>query len=788
MVFVRVLAMKKKVVFAAAVISVLLVTAVSGTFLGLNFYPTEVKADDSGYHPNILFEIPNEIRVEFYAASNEVPKFYNASEPSTPSYQLGEIVYLMLMRTRLRDGENPPIANVTISVSDDMGNVVWSRCIGLWGGGSGVSGGGGGIGVPWVSDAIGNYTAGVVFEGLIYDVPNDFSNVISIRIRRPGPFVGKVTSRDEITPINNALVEALVDGKVKANTTTDDEGAYNLALEKEGVYDVRVSASGYTPFIQRGVSTEFESQCLNFSLAPTTLSPNFNILWRANAGNSRNVAVDSQGNVIVASETEEGVTVVSKFDADGHLLWDIRRSFSGAWEVPRGLAVDSLDNILLLVGPNQFLCYDLWTVKLDPDGNHVWMKMFDSNETDQSTTIAVDSFDNVIIIGSVHGNGTSTLVKYTSDGGFLWSKTLPIYFEQGEIVVDSDNNIILGGITYSDSTGIDYYVAKLDAQGNLLWEKTFNSKNREYDYCYGISLDSYENIIAIGNKFTVKLDSNGNEIWLKYSQGKDLVVDLYDNIFSIRESFVEMFDRNGLFLGNIELTEDLSSLAIYRNNTLIVGGAQNVVKIILGGNSTAQLDDPTPQPKTTNPDPNTSPKATSAFISLEPNVAEVNQTVRINMFIEPSPPTSAEVFQGIVLTITGPDGHIYAKGPYSTDSNGSQYEFFTPVQAGNYTFQFNYPGQLFTNEKIEYAATDSPIATLTVTQPETSSPTALSTPNPILSPMASPASSPTPSQGDPQIPKLQSPTTLIVAASSMPVAVLCCGILFYFKKRNTIRE
>ena len=471
-VFIRVLAMKKKMVLAAAaVISVLLVTAISGTLLGLNFYPTEVKANDSAYHPNTLFEIPNEIRVEFYAASNEVPKFYNASEPSTPSYPFGEIVYLMLMRTRLRDGENPPIANVTISVSDDMGNVVWSRCIGLWGGGSGVSGGGGGIGVPWVSDAIGNYTAGVVFEGLIYDVPNDYSDVISIEICRSSLIFGKVTEKDEITAIGVALVEALVDGVQKSTAITDSEGAYTLTLRPESVYDIRASAPGYTPVIQRNVSTELETQCLNFSLAPIE---------------------------------EPGL--------------------------------------------------------------------------EQQTP------------------------------------------------------------------------AKTDLNATL--------------------------------------------------------------------------------------------------------------------------------------------KVTSAFISLEPNVAEVNQTVRINMFIEPSPPTSAEVFQGIVLTITGPDGHIYAKGPYSTDSNGSQYEFFTPVQAGNYTFQFHYPGQLFTSEKIEYAATDSPLATLNVSpQPETSSPTALSTPNPILSPTASPASSPTPSQGASPIPKpQQSPTTLIVAASSMPVAVVCFGLLFYFRKRNTNRE
>jgi len=413
------------------------------------------------------------------------------------------------------------------------------------------------------------------------------------------------------------------------------------------------------------------------------------------------------------------------------------------------------------------------------------MKSFDSNETDQGTSIAVDSFDNVIIIGTVHGNLTSTLVKYTTNGDLIWSKTLPIYFETGEIVIDRDNNIILGGITFSDSTGIDYYAAKLDTHGNLLWEKTLNSKNREYDYGYGVSLDLYENIIVTGNKFTVKLAPDGSEIWLKYFAGKDVVVDSDNNIFLIRESFVEMFYPNGLFLGNIELAEDLRTLAIDRNGTLIVGGTQNLVKIGLSGNSTPQSDALVPQPKTpANPDPNTSSKATSAFISLEPSVVEVNQTVRINMFVEPPPPTSADVFRGIVLTITSPNGQVDLTGPYSTNPNGSQHIFFTPVQSGNYTFQFHYPGQVFNSEEIEYAATDSPIVTLTVNaQPETSSPTPLSNPESTDSRL-SPGSSPAPSQETLTTTENQQTGPVSVLASIVSIFAVSTVLPIYFKKHK----
>jgi hypothetical protein len=444
-VFVREIPMKKEIVPAAVVISILLVTAVSGSLSELNLYPTKVKADDSDYHPNTLFEIPNEIRVEFRAAPNEVPKFYNDSEPSAPSYAFGEIVYLKLSVTRLRDGENPPLGNVTISVSDDMGNVVWSKNLGFWCGSTAVG---------WVPDAIGNYTAGVVFEGLIYDVPNDYSNVVSFEICRSCLISGKVTEKDGITAISTVLVEALVDGVQKLSVSTDVKGMYTLPLRLESFYDIRASAPGYTSVVQRNVSTDVETIWLDFSLAPI-------------------------------DDSEE-----------------------------------------------------------DPEP--------------QEQTPA----------------------------------------------------------------------------------------------------------------------------------------------------------ESGL------------------NATL---------------------------------------KATSAFISLEPSVTEVSQPVRVNMFIEPLPPTSSEVFQGITVVLSTPSGQVFQSGPYSTDSDGSQHMFFTPVQIGNYTLQLHFPGQLSESGEIEYEASTSPIATLTVN----AQPTTLSNPEPSQDNLPTP---------DDQQESETTPVSVLVSI----VAILAVSTVspIYFRRRK----
>jgi hypothetical protein len=139
------------------------------------------------------------------------------------------------------------------------------------------------------------------------------------------------------------------------------------------------------------------------------------------------------------------------------------------------------------------------------------------------------------------------------------------------------------------------------------------------------------------------------------------------------------------------------------------------------------------------------------------------------MFIEPSPPTSSEVFQGITVALSTPNGQVLQSGPYSTGSNGSQHMFFTPVQIGNYTLQIHYPGQIFKSGEIEYEAATSPIATLTVNAP----PATLSNPGPAQDNLQTP---------DDQ----QSGETPPVSVFTSIVAILAVSTVspIYFRRRK----
>ncbi len=106
-----------------------------------------------------------------------------------------------------------------------------------------------------------------------------------------------------------------------------------------------------------------------------------------------------------------------------------------------------------------------------------------------------------------------------------------------------------------------------------------------------------------------------------------------------------------------------------------------------------------------------------AFLSINPNPVGVNQQVDVTLMIQPIPPTARDIFHGMTVTITSPDGNTETKGPYTSSPIGSQYFSYIPTMVGTYKFQFSYPGETFAfGGGITYKSVESPITELVVQQ------------------------------------------------------------------------
>jgi gliding motility-associated-like protein len=200
---------------------------------------------------------------------------------------------------------------------------------------------------------------------------------------------------------------------------------------------------------------------------------------------------------------------------------------------------------------------DYWLVKTDPDGGILWDERIGGFEAEVIQEVQPTS-DGGYILGGWSYSGISAdkseanngpvwtsdiwVVKTDAMGNVLWDRSLggddneQLYHIQETL----DGGFIIGGWSASGISGTkteanqggwDFYAIKLDASGNILWDKTFGGS--AYDmmldideasdgsiYMGGwsassISGDKSEPLVAVIDYWVIKTDSNGNKIWDK---------------------------------------------------------------------------------------------------------------------------------------------------------------------------------------------------------------------------------------------------------------------------------
>jgi hypothetical protein len=293
------------------------------------------------------------------------------------------------------------------------------------------------------------------------------------------------------------------------------------------------------------------------------------------------IAADGQGNVIVAGgfvgvadfgggslQSAGGADVfAAKFAVDGTLLW-VRSFGDPADQMADSVAVDGDGNIVLtgsFAGAIDFGGgflhsaggQDVFVVKLDANGAHLWSKSFGDGSDQLGAGIAVDGAGDLIVTGSFFGTadfgggalvsaGDSDvfLVKLDANGGHLWSKSFGGPADQlpMSIAVDDSKSIVLtgefsgaldfgGGALVSTGFG-DAFVAKLDANGGHLWSKSFGDGPADTIVGRGVVTDISGSVLILGEfdgaadfgdgpvsgtgMFLVKLDADGGHLWSKH--------------------------------------------------------------------------------------------------------------------------------------------------------------------------------------------------------------------------------------------------------------------------------
>ncbi|WP_459210188.1 hypothetical protein [Aquimarina rhabdastrellae] len=306
-----------------------------------------------------------------------------------------------------------------------------------------------------------------------------------------------------------------------------------------------------------------------------------------------------------------------KLDTEGTILWS--KTYGGTNDDRADKLIQTSDGGFAMVGysrsndgdsSNNEGLQDYWIVKTDANGTLQWQKSFGFAGIDRAYSVVQTTDGGYFISGFLDvtasgGDGNSFTKNNTRHGvGEFWGIKLDANGEQEwrryfggtnndrsyDVLQTPDNGFLMIGSSESDDFDItnskgsyDFWLVKVNAQGTLLWQKSYGGS--EIDVAYAITATGDGKYIIVGDSrsndgnittangnadlWMVQIDGNGNLLWEKSLGGSQ---------FDTGRAIHKTPDGNFVITGNsrsndIDLSNNLGQSDIW---TMLIDANANV--------------------------------------------------------------------------------------------------------------------------------------------------------------------------------------------------------------------
>ena len=220
---------------------------------------------------------------------------------------------------------------------------------------------------------------------------------------------------------------------------------------------------------------------------------------------------------------------VLRLDGGGTLVWD--RTYGGSATDRARAIIETGDGGFAVAGATESKGageFDVWLLKLDAVGELIWDRYFGGRATDWASAI-VETSDGGLVMAAYTQATTEDaydfwVIKVDANGELVWERQFggPATDWASAIAETNDGGLVVVGHTESKGAGdADMWIIKLSADGELLWDRTVGGSAR--DYASAVTATGDGGLVVAGpiesdgaegvDIQVLKLDVSGELIW-----------------------------------------------------------------------------------------------------------------------------------------------------------------------------------------------------------------------------------------------------------------------------------